>query len=174
MSKKQVDSKKAKANTSSNSGKLDRKGDNDLDIARARSLDGDTSNDDPSKGVQDLADEAGVEADGENDRASDAGGPEGSEDDDDAATRTAASGYAKAKEAYEATTKLEGGQHEVLTQIIPQGDETLPPSRKHYGIVRLRTEDGDEMEFGVSSPATARHIANVFNAVADEMSRRIL
>jgi hypothetical protein len=117
--------------------------------------------------VQDLADEAGVEADGENDKASDQGAAG-----DDAETRGAVSGYDRAEEAYDATTKLEGAGHETLTQVIPQEDETLPASRKHYGIVTLRSSDGEEYEFGITSPDTARQIANSFNAVADEMSRR--
>lgn len=163
MAKKQV-AKTATKKHGAPEGRLDRKGDPDLDIARARSLDGDTANDDAGDGVQDLADDADVEADGENDTAS---------GEDDAATRTAASGYAGARAAYEATTVLEGGQHEVLTEVIPQeGDDTLPPSKKHYGIVRLRTADGDEIEFGVPNPDTARHLANVFSAAADELSRR--
>jgi hypothetical protein len=68
--------------------------------------------------------------------------------------------------------KLEGAQFEVLSYPVGEANESGVQTKKHGAVVTLRSSDGEEQEFVVTSEATARQIANAFSAAGDEIARR--
>lgn len=161
MASKQTNGGKAKAEGKSEKasiapkGTMARTGDPDVDTARARSLDGDTSNDPAGEGVKTTAEKAGVEAEGEDDVAT------------PSSPVTAPSGSAENADLIDELDMVEGASFEAYTGLVGENQ-----TKRHAGRVTIRTADGTEYEFGVSHPDTARQIANAFTGIADELSRR--
>jgi hypothetical protein len=143
--------KAAKSTAKKEPKKMSRSGDPDIDLAKARSLDDDTANDDAELDVDE------VEA-----QDSDEPGP---------AAKEAVAGHVDADADNAERTPIEGAEFSVSTSVS-EANGDVPETRKHYGKMVLRSSEGEEVEFSVNNVATARQIANAFSALADELTRR--
>lgn len=155
-------SKKKVAETTTKK-KLNREGDPDKDVAKARALDGDTGNDPADEGAGTTADRAGAEDEGDDDTP--ASGVSNS-------ALASPAGHPDNEERVTEGTKLEGAQFEVVSYPHGAPNESGVVSKKHGGVITLRSSEGEEVEFVVTSEATARQIANAFGRLGDEIARR--